>query len=235
MVRGGALVAKACHKLVQSRRNKRFPLRVSIKTHCPGALVLRPCSLTNEALTGSGEAFGLPPGPADTHRNPRPVLTPRQGSGQAPQGGVLAFALRPADGGEVLRRPHMASHSSPSGQKQQSQLLSRSALRTRDALVLEHLPLADAIASASAWRLFPLVEREDLIQVACEALVCSSPRCKAGEPDGPYLRRFITGALQHHLRDRVRLVRISRREHEKGTCPLGHSSPPSAWCWLDLI
>jgi len=38
------------------------------------------------------------------------------------------------------------------------------------------------------------------------------------------LRRCITGALQHHLRDRVRLVRISRREHEKGTWPLGHTS-----------
>jgi RNA polymerase sigma-B factor len=38
------------------------------------------------------------------------------------------------------------------------------------------------------------------------------------------LRRCINGALQHHLRDRVRLVRISRREHEKGTWPLGHTS-----------
>jgi RNA polymerase sigma-B factor len=98
--------------------------------------------------------------------------------------------------------------------------------------VLEHLPLAVAerfrgavaIASAAARRLFPLVEREDLIQVAREALVRSAPRCRAGEPAGPYLRRCITGALQHHLRDRVRLVRVSRREHEKGTCPLGHTS-----------
>ena len=96
--------------------------------------------------------------------------------------------------------------------------------RARNALVLEHLPLADAIASATARRLFPLVEREDLIQVAREALVRSAPRCRAGEPAGPYLRRCITGALQHHLRDRVRLVRISRREHEKGSCPLGHIS-----------
>ena len=79
-------------------------------------------------------------------------------------------------------------------------------------------------ATATARRLFPLVEREDLIQVAREALVHSAPRCRAGEPAGPYLRRCISGALQHHLRDRVRLVRISRREHEKGTCPLGHIS-----------
>ena len=121
--------------------------------------------------------------------------------------------------------PQMASlSSSPSGHKQQSPGLSPSALRARDALVLEHLPLADSIASAAARRLFPLVEREDLIQVAREALVRSAPRCRAGEPAGPYLRRCIAGALQHHLRDRVRLVRISRREHEKGTCALGHSS-----------
>jgi RNA polymerase sigma factor (sigma-70 family) len=104
------------------------------------------------------------------------------------------------------------------------QRLHASALKARDALVLEHLPLADAIASATARRLFPLVEREDLIQVARETLVRSAPRCRNGEPAAPYLRRCIQGALQHHLRDRVRLVRISRREHEKRTCPLGHIS-----------
>ncbi|MBM5816528.1 MAG: sigma-70 family RNA polymerase sigma factor, partial [Cyanobacteria bacterium K_Offshore_surface_m2_239] len=117
----------------------------------------------------------------------------------------------------------MASPAS-SSRREQPTPLSRSALRARNALVLEHLPLADALASATARRLFPLVEREDLIQVAREALVRSAPRCRAGEPAGPYLRRYITGALQHHLRDCVRLVRVSRREHEKGTCPLGHSS-----------
>jgi RNA polymerase sigma-B factor len=118
----------------------------------------------------------------------------------------------------------MASPASPARRQQRSPALSRSALKARDLLVLDHLPLADAIASATARRLFPLVEREDLIQVAREALVRSAPRCRAGEPAGPYLRRCITGALQHHLRDRVRLVRISRREHEKGTWSLGHTS-----------
>ncbi len=120
--------------------------------------------------------------------------------------------------------PQMASPLSPSCRKQQSPALSCSALRARDALVLEHLPLADAIASAAAQRLFPLVEREDLIQVAREALVRSAPRCRAGEPAEPYLRRCIQGALQHHLRDRVRLVRVPRRLHEQGQCPLGHGS-----------
>jgi len=75
--------------------------------------------------------------------------------------------------------------------------LSRTALKARDALVLQHLPLANAVAVAAARRLFPLVEREDLIQVAREALVRSAPRCRAGEPAEPYLRRCIQGALQH--------------------------------------
>jgi RNA polymerase sigma-B factor len=117
--------------------------------------------------------------------------------------------------------------------------LSRSALRARDALVLKHLPLADAIATAAARRLFPLVEREDLIQVAREALVRSAPRCRAGEPPAPYLRRCISGALQHHLRDRVRLVRVPKRVHDAGDCPLGHSSLDASLagepCLLDQL
>ena len=34
---------------------------------------------------------------------------------------------------------------------------------------------------------------------AREALVRSAPRCRAGEPPIPHLRRCITGALQHRL------------------------------------
>jgi len=135
--------------------------------------------------------------------------------------------------------PQVASLSSPSRRQQRSTPLSRSALRARDALVLEHLPLADAIASVMARRLFPLVEREDLIQVARESLVRSAPRCRAGEQAGPYLRRCITGALQLHLRDRVRLVRIPHRLHERGTCPLGHlsldASSDGEPCLLDQL
>ncbi|MFO0057046.1 MAG: sigma-70 family RNA polymerase sigma factor [Cyanobacteriota bacterium] len=131
---------------------------------------------------------------------------------------------RPVGVGFSAVLPMASPASSLRHRLEQSPALSRSALRARDALVLEHLPLADALASAAPRRLFPLVEREDLIQVAREALVRSAPRCRAGEPAWPYLRRCIAGALQHHLRDRVRLVRISRREHEKGTWPLGHTS-----------
>ena len=177
---------------------------------------------------------------AHTHRIPRPVLTPRQGSGQAPPGGA---SLRRRCGRPVVvgfsAVSQMAPLASPSCHKQQSKVLSRSALKARDLLVLEHLPLADAIASAAARRLFPLVEREDLIQVAREALVRSAPRCRSGEPPAPYLRRCITGALQHHLRDRVRLLRIPHRLHEQGQCPLGHlsldASADGEPCLLDQL
>ncbi|WP_094561628.1 sigma-70 family RNA polymerase sigma factor [Synechococcus sp. 8F6] len=133
----------------------------------------------------------------------------------------------------------MASPLSPSRRRQPAAVLSRSALKARDVLVLEHQPLADAIASATARRFFPLVEREDLIQVAREALLLSAPSCRAGEPAAPYLRRCISGALQHHLRDRVRLVRVPRQVHEAGDCPLGHSSLDASFdgepCLLDQL
>jgi RNA polymerase sigma factor (sigma-70 family) len=156
-----------------------------------------------------------------------------------PLRGVLVTALRLAGGGGVLRRPQMASPLSPSRRQQQGQALRGPALKARDALVLEHLSLADAIAGAIAKRLFPLVEREDLIQVAREALIRSAPRCRAGEPAEPYLRRCISGALQHHLRDRVRLVRVPRRLHEQGQCPLRHlsldASSDGEPCLLDQL
>ena len=69
------------------------------------------------------------------------------------------------------------------------------------------------------------MERNDLIQVAREALLRSVPLCKPGEPAEPDQRRCITGALQHHLRERVRLVNISRRQHEMGdVAPGPHQS-----------
>jgi RNA polymerase sigma-B factor len=47
----------------------------------------------------------------------------------------------------------------------------------------------------------------------------------------------ISGALQHHLRDRVRLVRAPRRLHEQGQCPLRHFSLDASFdgepCLLD--
>jgi RNA polymerase sigma factor (sigma-70 family) len=133
-------------------------------------------------------------GPAHTHRIPRPVLMPRQGSGHAPLRGVLVSALRPAGGGGVLRRP------------------------------------ADG---------FPRFLSQPLGPTCPRCLVRSAPRCRDSEPAGPYLRRCISGALQHHLRDRVRLVRVPRRLHEQGQCPLRHISLDASTdgepCLLDRL
>lgn len=55
----------------------------------------------------------------------------------------------------------------------------------------------------------------------------------------PFLKPRIQGALQHYLRDHGRLVRVSRREHEKGIHPLGHQSldaiGPSESPYLDAL
>jgi RNA polymerase sigma factor (sigma-70 family) len=72
--------------------------------------------------------------------------------------------------------------------------------------------------------------------VAREALVGSAHRCRVGEPAELYLRRCITGALQYHLRDRVRLVRIpiarmtraSARWGTSASMPQQKASPLSA-------
>ena len=53
------------------------------------------------------------------------------------------------------------------------------------------------------------------------ASACVKPGCCT---TAAYLKRRIQGALQHYLRDHGRLVRVSRREHEKGIHPLGHES-----------
>jgi hypothetical protein len=102
--------------------------------------------------------------------------------------------------------------------------LSRSALRARDDLVLQHLPLVDSIASAAARRLFPLVERDHLMKVAREALVCPAPRCRFGEPAAPFLR------LLHHRGPAAPLARSGRLVRISLDAPAAHhprwSLPP---------
>jgi len=87
--------------------------------------------------------------------------------------------------------------------------------------VLEHLALADRIAAGFARRYGDLVERDDLIQEARLELVRAAARCQGNRPQ-PYLRRCIQGALQHHLRDRVLLVRLPARQ--RGAVPWRHLS-----------
>jgi hypothetical protein len=59
----------------------------------------------------------------------------------------------------------MASPLSYSRRKEQAHALMRSTLNARNTRQLKHLPLADSIAYVIAWRLFPLVVREGLIQI----------------------------------------------------------------------
>jgi RNA polymerase sigma factor (sigma-70 family) len=87
--------------------------------------------------------------------------------------------------------------------------------------VLEHLALADGIATGFARRYDDLVERDDLIQEARLELVRAAARCRGNRPQ-PYLRRCIKGTLQHHLRDRALLVRLPARQ--RGAVPWRHLS-----------
>jgi RNA polymerase sigma factor (sigma-70 family) len=95
----------------------------------------------------------------------------------------------------------------------------------RDAVVHQFLSLADALARRFQQRSAGLIELDDAHQVACYELIraaaCLKPGCCT---TAAFLKQRIHGALQHYLRDHGRLVRISRREHEKGIYPWGHQS-----------
>jgi len=98
------------------------------------------------------------------------------------------------------------------------------ALATRDRLARRYLPEADALARASAHRLRGLAELDDLQQEARLALVQAAARVTPGTDPRHYFRCSIAGALRRYVRDRLRLVRVSRRAHEAGGYPLGHAS-----------
>ena len=91
----------------------------------------------------------------------------------------------------------------------------------RDALVREHLALADRIAASFHRRYGDLVELDDLRQEARLALVRSASRAEGPRPE-PYLQRCIAGALRHHLRDRALLVRLPAKRRD--AAPWRHMS-----------
>jgi len=97
-------------------------------------------------------------------------------------------------------------------------------MATRDRLVRRYLHEADALARSTARRLRGLAEFEDLQQEARFALVQAAARVAPETDPLHFLRCSIAGALRHYVRDRVRLVRVSRRAHEAGGYPLGHAS-----------
>jgi RNA polymerase sigma factor (sigma-70 family) len=94
----------------------------------------------------------------------------------------------------------------------------------RDAVVREFMPLADALARRFQRRFPDLIELDDARQVARFELIRAAACLKAGFHPAHFLKPRIQGALQHYLRDHGRLMRVPRREHEKGIHPLGHQS-----------
>jgi RNA polymerase sigma factor (sigma-70 family) len=118
--------------------------------------------------------------------------------------------------------------------------LERSASHSRrDAVVRDFLPLADALARRFQRRFPDLIELDDARQVARYELIRAAACLKPGFHPAPFLKPRIQGALQHYLRDHARLVRVPRREHEKGIHPLGHQSldaiGPSESPYLDAL
>ncbi|MCX5930390.1 MAG: sigma-70 family RNA polymerase sigma factor [Cyanobacteria bacterium] len=108
-----------------------------------------------------------------------------------------------------------------------------------DALFQQFLPLAESIARTLAAG-SRVIELEDARQVAQMQLWLSCRQVTDPASAAGYLRRCIRGALLHHLRDHGRLVRVSRREHEKGIHPWQHSSlnvtePGQFTAAIDLI
>ena len=109
--------------------------------------------------------------------------------------------------------------------------------RQRDALVREHLSLADRLAGSLCRRYADLVELDDLRQEARLELVRAAARCQGSQPE-PYLRRCISGALLHHLRDRVLLVRLPPKRRD--AAPWRHLSldvpaPGAQECQLEQL
>ncbi len=92
----------------------------------------------------------------------------------------------------------------------------------RDTCVRRFLPLADAIARRIHRRYSDLLDRDDLIQAARLALVQAAARVNNKTTAPAYLKRCITGALAHHLRDRAHLVRLPARQQH--ALPWGHLS-----------
>jgi RNA polymerase sigma-B factor len=94
----------------------------------------------------------------------------------------------------------------------------------RDAVVREFLPLADALARRFQRRFPDLIKLNDASQVARFELIRAAACLKAVFHPAPFLKPRIQGALQHYLGEHGSLLRVPRREHEKGIHPLGHQS-----------
>lgn len=83
----------------------------------------------------------------------------------------------------------------------------------RDALVVEHLPSAGAIARRFYRRGESI---DDLVQVAVEGLLLAAGRFdpEHGTPFGAYAHATMVGTVKRHYRDRGWAIRVPRRVHE---------------------
>jgi RNA polymerase sigma factor (sigma-70 family) len=107
-----------------------------------------------------------------------------------------------------------------------------------DALFQQFLPLAESIARGLAAG-SRVIELEDARQVAQMQLCLSWRQVSEPASAAGYLSRCIKGAQLHHLRDHGRLVRVPRRQHEKGGHPWAHQSLhaplPRGAIWIDQL
>lgn len=96
----------------------------------------------------------------------------------------------------------------------------------RDAVDPQSLSLADVLARPFQQRFTVLIELDDARQVAryelIRATACLKPGCCT---TAAFLKHRIHAALQHCRRDQGRLMRVSRREHEKGIHCCWRNSP----------
>jgi len=94
-------------------------------------------------------------------------------------------------------------------------------------LVIGYLPVIDRLATRTAIRSKFVEYTDDLKQVAREALVRAAVRLVdrgiTGSPDN-FLLLTAAGAMKHFIRDRIRIVRLPRQQHEAGTTSFSHTS-----------
>jgi hypothetical protein len=108
------------------------------------------------------------------------------------------------------REKSTSSHSSTGRLELISTLFCR---RLRHSLVRQNLQLGDHLSVGFDRHYGVLVGLDDLRQETRLKLVRATARCQGSQPE-PYLRRWISGALVHHVRDRELLARLQPKRRD---------------------
>lgn len=115
----------------------------------------------------------------------------------------------------------------------------KEAAARRNALVQDFIGMADSLGRRFHRRFPDLIDRDDAIQTARLALVNGANHVEDKQTAAAYLKLTVEGGLKRYLRDHARLVRVPRREHEKGTHAFRHSSLDAVneegRAWLDTL